>query len=103
MHAYFPIMCLGMICVVKADAYGHGAIPVSRHLKAHGAERLAVATVAEGVQLRQADLPGPIHVLGEISGGSIGERPPVWRFLDPPLKITLICICLFGLIEYLYP
>lgn len=54
-----------MMCVVKANAYGHGAVPVARHLKNNSVERLAVATVAEGIQLRQGDITGPIHVLGE--------------------------------------
>lgn len=50
--------------VVKADAYGHGAVPVSRHLKDLGAEYLAVSNFEEALQLRQADIRLPILILG---------------------------------------
>ena len=50
--------------VVKADAYGHGAIPVSRQLKELGAEYLAVSNFEEALQLRQADIRLPILILG---------------------------------------
>jgi alanine racemase len=52
-----------VIAVVKANAYGHGAIEVSRTLLAHGVERLAVATVDEGLALRAASIEAPILVL----------------------------------------
>ena len=53
-----------LMAVVKANAYGHGAPEVARTALAHGADRLAVARVAEGVQLRQAGIDAPILVLG---------------------------------------
>lgn len=53
-----------MIAVVKANGMGHGAVTPSRHLKRIGVERLAVATVEEGAELRGAGIPGPIHLLG---------------------------------------
>ena len=53
----------GVAGVVKADAYGHGMVPVARRLKAEGAEALAVALVNEGVLLRRAGIKGPILVL----------------------------------------
>lgn len=43
-----------LVAVVKADAYGHGLVPVAQALAQAGARRLAVGTVAEGVMLRQA-------------------------------------------------
>jgi alanine racemase len=43
--------------VVKADAYRHGAVEVSRVLEAEGARWLAVSNVEEGVALRQAESP----------------------------------------------
>lgn len=52
-----------VIAVVKANAYGHGAIEVSRTLLDHGAERLAVATLREGLELRDAGIEAPILVL----------------------------------------
>jgi alanine racemase len=50
-------------CVVKADAYGHGADQVSRRLQAEGADAFAVATVDEGVGLREAGVTGRILVM----------------------------------------
>jgi alanine racemase len=62
-----------VIAVVKANAYGHGAIEVSRTLLDHGAERLAVATLGEGLQLRQAEIGAPILVLWAL-GAHEAER-----------------------------
>ncbi|MCA1724719.1 MAG: alanine racemase, partial [Thermomicrobia bacterium] len=45
--------------VVKADGYGHGAIPVARAAIAGGASWLLVATVPEGLELRRAGLTDP--------------------------------------------
>ena len=42
-----------MMCVVKADAYGHGAVRCARAMRRSGADQFAVATVAEGVELRE--------------------------------------------------
>jgi alanine racemase len=50
--------------VVKADAYGHGAVPVARCLLAEGASRLAVATLGEALELRVAGIEAPIMLLG---------------------------------------
>ena len=50
--------------VVKADAYGHGAVPVSHHLEELGAEFLAVSNLEEAVQLRRGEVRSPILILG---------------------------------------
>jgi alanine racemase len=50
--------------VVKADGYGHGAVDVSRAVLDEGAGALCVATVAEGLQLREALSTARIHVMG---------------------------------------
>ena len=55
-----------VIAVVKADAYGHGAIAVSRTLQAAGCERLAVVSLEEGVALRDSGIELPILVLGGV-------------------------------------
>jgi alanine racemase len=53
------------ICaIVKADAYGHGAVPVSKELEAQKVEAFGVATVEEGLELRRAGIQRPIMVLG---------------------------------------
>ena len=49
--------------VVKADAYGHGAVEVSRVLSAEGAKWLAVSSVDEGVTLRCAGIQARILVM----------------------------------------
>lgn len=50
--------------IVKADAYGHGAIAVARHLSDLGADYLAVACLDEAMELRQAGVSLPILILG---------------------------------------
>jgi alanine racemase len=50
--------------VVKADAYGHGAVGVARALESHGVERFGVAIPEEGIELRRAGIRAPILVLG---------------------------------------
>ncbi|HWR52972.1 MAG TPA: alanine racemase, partial [Bryobacteraceae bacterium] len=52
-------------CVVKADAYGHGAVEVSRVLVREGARWLAVSSVEEGVALRQAGVDARILVMAD--------------------------------------
>jgi alanine racemase len=52
-----------VIGVVKANAYGHGAVAVSETLIGHGVERLAVATLSEAAELRDAGIGTPIVLL----------------------------------------
>ena len=52
------------IGMVKADAYGHGAVEVARELVGQGCPMLAVALVEEGLELREAGIAAPILVLG---------------------------------------
>lgn len=54
-----------LLVVVKADAYGHGAVEVAKAALAAGADRLAVATVPEALKLRQAGITAPILVLSQ--------------------------------------
>jgi alanine racemase len=53
-----------LMAVVKANAYGHGLIPVARELEAIGTDWLGVANVAEGAALREAGVRLPILLLG---------------------------------------
>ena len=53
-----------VMAVVKADAYGHGAVRVALALERHGVEYFAVAQLQEAVELRQAGLQRPILVMG---------------------------------------
>jgi alanine racemase len=56
-----------VICVLKANAYGHGAVAVARALEQAGASLFAVADIEEGVTLRQAGVTCPILVFGAMS------------------------------------
>lgn len=56
---------------MKADAYGHGAIPVARRLEKEGVTSFGVAMVEEGLELRRAGIQGGIVVLGVFSQGQI--------------------------------
>ncbi len=53
-----------MICVVKADAYGHGAVEISKTAIDSGADMLAVAVVDEAIELRRSGIDVPILILG---------------------------------------
>ncbi len=53
-----------IMAVVKADAYGHGAVNIAKHLLKNGADRLAVADLDEAVELRRAGIDAPILILG---------------------------------------
>jgi alanine racemase len=53
-----------VMAVVKADGYGHGAVPVARTALANGAGWLGVARCGEGVRLREAGIGAPILVFG---------------------------------------
>jgi alanine racemase len=77
-HVGVPVMG-----IVKANAYGHGLVPVALHLQAQGIEQLGVAFLEEGVALRQAGITIPILVLGGIFG------PQVAQFITHDLEITV--------------
>ncbi|WP_147653705.1 alanine racemase [Vulcaniibacterium gelatinicum] len=77
-HVGVPVMG-----IVKANAYGHGLVPVARHLQAQGIAQLGVAFVEEGIALRQAGVTIPILVLGGI------YAPQVTQFLAHDLEVTV--------------
>ncbi|MBA3888353.1 MAG: alanine racemase [Acidobacteria bacterium] len=57
----------GVIAVVKANGYGHGAVEAARAFEAAGASMLACADIEEGGVLREAGLQAPIVVFGALS------------------------------------
>jgi len=75
---------LQYMAVIKANAYGHGAVECGRRLEAEGADWFGVATLEEGVQLRQAGIVRPILVLGglwpgqEVSFLNFGLTPVIF-------------------------
>ena len=80
-HAGVPVMA-----VVKANAYGHGLVPVARHLQAQGVEQLGVAFLEEGMALRRAGVTVPILVMGGIFG------PQAAQLIAEDLEITVSSI-----------
>lgn len=54
-----------LCCVVKADAYGHGAAQCAKIMQAAGADMFAVATLDEGIELRRCGVKIPILMLSE--------------------------------------
>lgn len=62
-----------LMAVVKADAYGHGAVPVARHLEREGIDAFAVACLEEGIILRKAGVKGTILVLGYTPSQAVPE------------------------------
>jgi len=70
-----------VIGVVKANAYGHGMLEVAETLLRHGVERLAVATVGEGLALRAAGVTAPILVLWGLGTPEAG--PAIEADLEP--------------------
>jgi alanine racemase len=70
-----------LMAVVKANGYGHRAIPVARAALQGGATWLGVALVEEGLALREAGIDAPILVLTELPPGS--EREAIEKRLTP--------------------
>ncbi|MEM6449907.1 MAG: alanine racemase [Cyanobacteria bacterium P01_D01_bin.105] len=66
LKALLPPNC-DLMSVVKADAYGHGAVTVAKTALQSGATWLGVATVPEGIELRQSGLTAPILVMGAVN------------------------------------
>lgn len=61
----------GIFAVIKADAYGHGAVPVAKALIKAGADRFAIATAQEALQLRKHGIAQQILLLGMDSSKSV--------------------------------
>lgn len=75
-----------LTAVVKADAYGHGALTVAQTALLAGAKWLAVATVPEGVELRQAGIMAPILVMG-----AVNDHEEIAAIAQWQLQPTLVC------------
>jgi alanine racemase len=75
-----------VMAVVKANAYGHGAVPVARTALASGATRLAVHRLLEGIELRQAGIDAPILIMGPTppSGAEMVAR---WRLIASLMSV----------------
>ncbi|MGI0486943.1 alanine racemase [Pantanalinema rosaneae CENA516] len=81
-----------LMAVVKADAYGHGATTIAQTALRSGASWLGVATIPEGIELREAGIDAPILVLGATYTAEQIRAIARWR-LQPTLctpKQTLV-------------
>jgi alanine racemase len=63
----------GVMAIVKANAYGHGAVPVAWHLASQGVQALGVGDSEEAMELRRAGISIPILVLGTIIPGELSD------------------------------
>jgi alanine racemase len=63
----------GVMAIVKANAYGHGAVPIAWHLAAQGVQALGVGDSEEAMELRRAGISIPILVLGTIIPGELSD------------------------------
>ena len=78
-----------IMAMVKADAYGHGAVRVSQALVRRGVRALGVATVEEGVELREAGIAVPVLVMGGLMGvGSPASKRMIEAELTPVIHST---------------
>jgi alanine racemase len=73
---------VGVMAILKANAYGHGLVPVARHLEHAGVDAVGVAYLEEGVLLRRAGVHTPILVLG----GIVDDQIPA--FIEHNLALT---------------
>ncbi len=73
-----------LMVVVKADAYGHGAVTVAERALRAGGTWLGVATVPEGIELRQAGISAPILVMGAVNDPSEVRAIADWQ-LQPTI------------------
>lgn len=73
-----------LMAVVKADAYGHGAVTVAETVLAAGANWLGVATIPEGIELREAGIKAPILILGAVNAPEEIQAIAHWQ-LQPTL------------------
>lgn len=74
-----------LMSVVKADAYGHGALTVAQTVLQAGATWLGVATVPEGIELRQAGIDAPILVMG-----AVNDPEEIWAIARWQLQPTIV-------------
>ena len=79
--------------ILKANAYGHGLVPIARHLADLGALYIGVAYVEEGIELRQAGIKIPILIMG----GIIKEQIPL--FIDNDLTLTASSVAKLEIIQ----
>ena len=86
-NLHYARKCTGkkIMCVIKGDAHGHGAVDCAKVFEANGADAFAVACLSEGIALRQAGIRLPILILGWTpaeQAGALGEFDLTQSILD---------------------
>jgi alanine racemase len=74
------------MAVVKADAYGHGAVKIARTVIENGADWLAVTRISEALELREAGIDVPILLFGDV----LPDQVPYLAAHD--IRVTLTCL-----------
>ena len=64
---------VSILAIVKADAYGHGAVTVSKTLVNYGVSKLGVATLEEAMELRESGINHPIIILGGVQKNELDD------------------------------
>lgn len=64
---------VSILAIVKADAYGHGAVTVSKTLVNYGVSKLGVATLEEAMELRESGINKPVIILGGVQKNELDE------------------------------
>lgn len=84
-----------LLVPVKADAYGHGAVPVSRAVLESGADMLGVANPEEGQLLREAGIDAPVLVLGAVLPDQAADvvSSQLWQTVSTAASIDALARC----------
>ena len=83
-----------LMAVIKADAYGHGAVKVAQTILQSGVDSLAIATLSEGIELREGGIVAPIMILGAIN--SIEQIKDIVKYNLEPTLCTPHQASIFG-------
>ena len=75
------------MAVIKADAYGHGVISVANTILKNGVDAVAIATLSEGIELRENGVKAPILILGAINAVEEVEQIVEYN-LEPTICTT---------------
>jgi alanine racemase len=89
-----------LMAVIKADAYGHGAVKVAKTILQSGVDSLAIATLSEGIELREGGITAPILILGAIN--TADEVKEIVKYdLEPTLCTPSQTLIFAETLEYL--
>ena len=82
-----------LMAVVKADGYGHGAETVARAALRGGATELGVATLQEGIELRQRGIEAPMLLLGNLTQAEDLRRCLHWQLMPTLSSMREVLLC----------